>query len=190
MQTHKNSAARRARRARTRARPSQTLPQPSVVDVDPGDPSQQLDEAGEFHVVPLEVEALPEAEADADTDLAVELAEEEGETDLEDEEYGLEPGEEPTAEQRTARAKDRGDLYGVHTPPATDTDVAPDRPSQSTDGETWTEELLAHAAEGGAVAEHELDVTEEAEDPHWGHHGTESRDRPVADKGAGGRGGL
>lgn len=180
MQPHKHSRRRR-----------EPLPPPSVVDVDPGDPTQQLDEAGEFHITPLEVEALPAAEGDADVDLAIELAEEEDDTQSEDEELGLEPAEPPTADElAAAEREDEGDLYGVHVPRAVDTDVAPDDASQSSDGETWTEELLARAAESGAMPERELDVVEEDEKPHWGHHGTESGDRPVADKGSGGPGGL
>jgi len=36
---------------------SAKLPHRHVVDIDPEDPSQQLDDTGEFHIEPLAVEA-------------------------------------------------------------------------------------------------------------------------------------
>src|SRR5512139_1409543 len=68
---------------------SARLPHHHVVDIDPEDPTQQLDDLGEFHVEPLAVEAQPAAEASEDFDLA--SAENvEGESELEDEASELE----------------------------------------------------------------------------------------------------
>jgi hypothetical protein len=175
-------------KARRRSRP-----QRSVVDIDPGDLAQQLDEAGEFHVDPLEVEAQPSAEAEADVDLAVEIADEEEQTDDEDEALGLEEERVPTADEiAAATTKDVGDLYGVHVPPAADPDIASsdlDTFQDAALGESFTEELLAKTTEGGPTPEHEVDVIDDT-DTHPRHHATESGDRPVADKGSGGPGGL
>jgi hypothetical protein len=57
----------------------------------------------------------------------------------------------------------------------------------SDSGENWTEALEARAAEGGPEPEHEIDVFDEADDTHP-HSAT--KDRPIADLGSGGRGGL
>jgi hypothetical protein len=166
----------------------------SVVDIDPGDPAQQLDEASEFHVDPLDVEARPSAEATADIDLAIELAEEEEGTSEEDEALGLEEERAPTADEIAARtSKDVGDLYGVHMPRASDPELASDDLESFQDatfGESFTEELLAKATEGGPTPEHEVDVVDDSDANHPTHHATESGDRPVADKGSGGPGGL
>ena len=159
----------------------------SVVDTDPGDLSQQLDEAGGFQIEPLDVEARPTAENDAENDLAAELAGEEQRTQEEDEEFGLADGEEPSSEDVAARAhRDTGDLYGVHLP------RAQDREHEDADelGESFTEELRETASEGGPAPEHEIDVLDDSDVNHPTHHPTESGDRPVADKGAGGPGGL
>jgi hypothetical protein len=176
-------------KARRRSRPPR-----SVVDIDPADLAQQLDEAGEFHIDPLEVEAQPSAEAEADVDLAIEIADEEEQTDTEDEALGLEEERLPTADQiAAATTKDVGDLYGVHLPPAADPEIASvdlDSYQDATLGESFTEELLAKATEGGPTPEHEVDVIDDSDENHPTHHSTESGDRPVADKGSGGPGGL
>ncbi len=52
-------------------RQASELPQPSIVDIDPEDPSQLLDDAGQFSIIDLETEAQPQAEADAELDAAV-----------------------------------------------------------------------------------------------------------------------
>ena len=86
-----------------------------------------------------------------------------------------------------------GDLYGVHTPHASDRelDKTADQESfvDSEMGENWLETLGKKAAEYGAEAEEELEVVDNS-DELGGHHSTESGDRPVADKGSGGRGGM
>lgn len=152
------------------------LPQPSLVDIDPEVPSQLLDDAGQYTALPVDVDALPVDEADADIQAATVTAEA-GDTDINS-----------YAEQ----ADDTGDLYGVHTPRAADSDLdkTDDHESfvDSEMGEHWLETLGKKAAEYGAEAEEELDVVDNSDD-HVGH-GSESGDRPVADKGSGGPGGL
>jgi hypothetical protein len=183
MATHKQSVPRdEAERA---MREASELPQPSIVDIDPEDPSQLLDDIGQYSIVDLEVEAQPHAEADADLDAAAETA------DLETSE--IDTPQDTTADAYAAEADDTGDLYGIHTPRAADRDLdkTPDQGSfvDSDEGENWLETLGKKAAEGGAEPEHELDVIDDS-DEHNGHHSTESGDRPVADKGSGGDGGL
>jgi hypothetical protein len=181
MAMHKHSAPRdEAERA---MREASELPQPSIIDVDPEDPSQLLDDVGQYQVVDLEVEAQPQAEADAELDAAVESA------DLSE----VDTPQDTTYDAYAEDANDTGDLYGVHTPPAGDRDLdkTPDQESfvESEAGENWLETLGKHAAEYGAEAEHVVDVIDDS-DEHTGHHGTEGGDRPVADKGSGGDGGL
>ena len=85
--------------------------------------------------------------------------------------------------------RDVGDLYGVRTPHASDTELAApedrDAFAGADGGETWIEALAERAAEGGPAAEEEVAIVDESD----GHHPTETRDRPVADKGSGGPGG-
>src|SRR5262245_49356841 len=139
------------------------LPQPSIVDTDPEDPSQLLDDVGQFSVVPLEVEAQPAAESEADVDAAVyETAAEGGELD-----------ELATPSQTIADAyveaprRDTGDLYGVRTPHATDRqpDTTSDREEfvDSEQGENWLETLGKKAAEYGAEAEEEIVVVDDSD---------------------------
>lgn len=151
---------------------------PSVVDLDPEDPTQLLDEAGQFSVVDvdLEVEAQPHAEADAELDAAVATTADDY-TDITDD----------------TEMPDTGDLYGIHMPKAADRDldVNPDGESfRDADlGEHAFETLEKKMAENGAAPEEELDVTDDS-DPDGGHHKTDTRDRPIADRGSGGPGGL
>ncbi|HEY5945210.1 MAG TPA: hypothetical protein VIV40_06955 [Kofleriaceae bacterium] len=170
-------------------REASELPQPSIVDVDPEDPSQLLDE-GTYNIVDLGVEAQPHAEADADLDAAV--AEADADENEEDDVSEIDTPEDTTADAYAAEADDTGDLYGIHTPRAADRDLdtTPDREQfvDSNDGENWLETLGKKAAEGGVAAEQEVVVIDDS-DEHRGHHSTE-RDRPVADKGSGGDGGL
>jgi hypothetical protein len=132
-------------------------------EIDPDELNQQLDDSGDF-----QVEAQPDAEATEDREAA--------ETEPQ------------------PRVKDVGDLYGVHLPPASDRDLdgAEDQESfrDSTLGETFVEELITHATEGGPTEEHLIDVVDDSDADHPTHHATESRDRPVADKGSGGPGGV
>lgn len=178
---HKHSVPRDdAQRA---MREASELPQPSIIDVDPEDPSQLLDDAGQYQVVDLEVEAQPQAEADAEIDAAVETA------DMSE----VDTPEDTTFDAYAEEADDTGELYGVHTPPAGDRDLdkTPDQESfvDSEQGENWLETLGKKAAEGGAEAEHVVDPVDNS-DELGGHHSTEAGDPPVADKGSGGDGGL
>jgi hypothetical protein len=89
--------------------------------------------------------------------------------------------------------KDTGELYGVRTPHAGDPDLtAPehlDAFEGAERGENWMEALSEHAAESGPRPEEEVVIVDDS-DSERGHSPTESGDRPVADKGSGGPGGL
>lgn len=159
------------------------LPASSIVDIDPEVPSQLLDDAGQFSVMSVDVDAQPEAEADADLEAATVTAEADE----------IETPSETNMDAYAEQADDTGELYGLHTPHAADRDLdkTADQESfvDSEMGENWLETLGKKAAEYGAEAEEELDVVDNS-DEQGGHHSTESGDRPVADKGSGGRGGL
>lgn len=165
---------------------SAKLPHRHVVDIDPEDPSQQLDDTGEFHIEPLAVEAQPAAEASEDFDIA--SAENvEGESEIEDE---------ATADEHPELGRETGELYGVRTPHAGDTNLAASEDRDSFEGswrgETWLEALEEHATVMGPAPEEEVVIVDDsdvAHPDHRGHHPTEWRDRPVADKGSGGPGG-
>jgi len=95
----------------------------------------------------------------------------------------------PVADREVAEPEgDVGDLYGVHTPPA----AAPFESveSQDDEGRNWLEALEADSTENGPQAEHVIDVTDDSDTDNPGHHKTDTRDRPVADKGSGGPAGL
>jgi len=104
------------------------------------------------------------------------------------------PSQRTADDVAAATRKDLGDLYGVHLTPASDRELAASDDTSSyqdaTLGESFTEELLAKSTEGGALPEHEVIVIDDSDDLHPTHHATESGDRPVADKGSGGPGGL
>ena len=174
-------------------REANELPQPSIVDIDPEDPSQLLDEVGQFSIVPFEVEARPSAEAEADIDAAVMDAHAEEDSEVDEDARELDTPDATTSDAYAEAAEDTGDLYGVHQPRAEDKelDKTPDRESfiDSEGGEHWLETLEKKATEYGVEAEHELDVVDDS-DEHRGHHKSDNRDRPVADKGSGGEGGL
>ena len=131
-------------------------------------PAQTLDDVAQIDVAPLDVDAMPSAEAHDELLRAI----------AESKEGDLERADE-------AQPKETGKLYGVRTPHAADADLA-DGPD---DGEHWLESLSQHATEGGAVPDDELVIIDETDD-HGGAPPTERRDRPVADKGSGGAGGL
>jgi hypothetical protein len=165
---------------------SAKLPQHHVVDVDPEDPTQRLDDIGEIDIEPLTVEAQPAAEASEDLDLAA----------AENVEGDSEPKDEPVSDEAEAAGAEIGELYGVRTPHAGDTalSAAEDRDSfeGAWRGETWLESLEEHATVMGPAPEEEVVIVDDSdiEHPdHRGHHPSE-RDRPIADKGSGGPGGL
>jgi hypothetical protein len=124
-------------------REASDLPQASIVDLDPEDPAQLLDDAGQFSVVDvdLEVDAEPQAEADAELDAAVATTAEDyieviDDTDVE----GV------------------GDLYGVHVPKSADAgnmDLTQDGESfqDSELGEHVFETLEKKLAESGTAAD-------------------------------------
>jgi hypothetical protein len=91
-----------------------------------------------------------------------------------------------TAQMGAIAAQDEGDLYGVHTPIASDRQL-PDDDRAFDSGQNWIEALEERSVEGGPLPEHELDVVDEADNKH--PH-TETKDRPIADLGSGGRGGM
>jgi len=156
--------------------PSNKQTQPSVVDVDPEDPSQALDEAGQFSVVQVDVDAQPHAEADAELDAAVATTADDY-TDIVD----------------ATDIGDAGDLYGVHVPRAADADSNLTRDRETFDdadkGEHVFDTLQKKMAENGPAPETDVDVEDDS-DPDGGHHKTDTRDRPIADKGSGGPAGL
>ena len=91
-----------------------------------------------------------------------------------------------TTEPMPAVRADEGELYGIHTPPATDRSI-PDADHAFEAGQNWTEALEERSAEGGPLPEHEIDVIDETVDVH---PNSETKDRRIADLGSGGRGGL
>jgi hypothetical protein len=202
---HTNKESRHGR-ARTAMRELGNLPQRSLVDVDPEDPSQLLDDADQYSVVDLDLEAKSRAEADAELDAAVANSagegavvgvegglEDEDETDVEEDSVELDTPSQTTADATAKSHRDSGDLYGVHLTRAADNDldVNPDRESfvDSTLGEHAFETLEKKMVENGPTAEADVVIIDET-DSEAGHHPTESGDRPVADKGSGGPSGL
>lgn len=182
-------------------REANNLPHRSIVDLDPEDPTQRLDDGSQFSTSDLNIEAQPHAEADAELAAAVaDTAGEEGGEENEEEasEVDEDASELDTPSQTTAdayadAAHDTGELYGVHLPrPAeSDIDINPDGESfrDSELGEHAFETLEKKMAEFGADPERELDIVDNS-DADRGHHSIDRRDRPVADKGSGGSGGL
>jgi hypothetical protein len=169
--------------------PPGTVPEDTIADLDPSDPVQQLDEAQDFHVEPLDVNVYPEAERQDEIDAALDLAE----SDEDEDEKDDVDDDDLTADERTAELGDVGELYGLHLPPAQDVErgTGPDlgQYAESELGETWLETLETDSAEGGPVPERAVDPIDDS-DELGGHHATESGDRPVADKGSGGPAGL
>jgi hypothetical protein len=159
-----------------------------VVDLDPEDPAQRLDDAD--HELPsLAVEAQPASEAEAElAAAAAEVFAEQGGEEGEEKAVSVTEPAETHAELFAQDAHETGELYGVRTPHASDTDVPEDRDAFD-EGQNWLEALGERAAEGGPVEEEAVVVVDDSDLDHRGHHPTE-RDRPVADKGSGGPGGL
>ena len=112
-----------------------------------------------------------------DADLDVDVVADSAQLDLDEE-------SKPTA--RMAAVSDQGELYGIHTPAAADRHI-PDNDASFEVGQNWIEALEERAIEGGPEPEHDLDVEDEADDTH--PH-SDTKDRPIADLGSGGRGGM
>lgn len=180
---------RRRRRAAARWRASADARHASILDVlpgamtaDPTDPLQSFDEAAELRGDPLDFDARSSVDAEAEQDLAA------LESELDEAAFDPDPRA-PAAfdEIETPRPRqDAGDLYGAHTPPAVDR-THPEDDRAFEEGETWLEALQTDSVEYGAEAEHEIDVTDTADDAP---HPSDTRDVPVADKGSGGMRGV
>ena len=159
-------------------REASELPQPSIVDIDPEDPAQLLDDAEQYSIIDMNVDAEPQAEADAELDAAVATTTADDYTDIID----------------ATDIGDAGDLYGVHVPRAADAggDLTDDRESfkDSELGEHVFETIQKKMAENGTADPTEDVEFEDDSDHDRGHSKTDRRDRPVADKGSGGPAGM
>jgi hypothetical protein len=173
-----------------RARPSGTSDEPDAIPdsfaADPQDAVQSFDDIYPLHVEELGVEAMTEADVEGDLELA------ETETFLEDEgeqEPELAGDRVENLDDIERRAHDVGDLYGIHTPHATDRDH-PDDDHAFAEGQNWMEALETDAAEGGPAPEEGIEDVVDDEDVYDPPHASDTRDRPVADRGSGGPGGI
>jgi hypothetical protein len=164
---------------------------------DPTDPLQRLDEAPELEVTPLDVDAVSAADVAAAEDLAIleddldETADRDTAVIARAEADQTEVISEAVAFDLAdaAHERDAGDLYGAHTLPAQDRDH-PDNDQAFDRGENGLAALAACAAENGPEPERGLDDIVDDEDVLRAPHPSDSRDRPVADHGSGGRPGL
>lgn len=186
---------RRRRRAQRAADHFQPFRQPFPVDLT--DPLQRFDEAPELEATPLDVDAVSQADVAAAEDLAI-LEDDLDETADRDIEVIVRAAADETAViaeavacdlAEPAHERDTGDLYGAHTPPAQDREH-PDEDRAFDSGENWLEALEASAAENGPEPERALDDVVDDEDVWSPPHASDTRDRPVADHGSGGRPGL
>jgi hypothetical protein len=135
------------------------------------------------HHQPAPVAPEPEAAGDGELDVDVDVAGDDAQLDDTSDDTS---DDDTRATLRMGAYRDEGDLYGVHTPAASDRTL-PDDDRAFESGQNWIEALEERSAEGGPLPEHEIDVVDEADDKH--PH-TERKDRPIADLGSGGRGGL
>ncbi|HEX4453891.1 MAG TPA: hypothetical protein VH143_23665 [Kofleriaceae bacterium] len=129
------------------------------------------------HVADIADATSDDDDDDSDVDVDVDVAADSAQLDHDEDSRTTAP---------MAAVLDQGDLYGVHTPPAADRRI-PDNDAAFDAGQNWIEALEERAAEGGPEPEHELEVVDEADETH--PH-TDTKDRPIADLGSGGRGGL
>ena len=166
------------RRVRRRRRWQMLDLEPERLPNDPTDPLQGFDEAAELRTVPLAYDAQPFDEALADQDRAIY----ESELDVVDAELVIDDPDAPGG-------RDTGDLYGAHTPTATDRDH-PDDDQAFAEGQNWIEALETSAVENGPVPEEDLDEIVDDDDAYAPPHASDTRDRPIADRGSAGRGGL
>ena len=83
---------------------------------------------------------------------------------------------------------DTGDLYGVHVPPAQVTSHL-DNDMAMESGQNWLEALQTDAIEGGPLPERTLEIIDDEELEHIPHH-SDTKDRPIADRGSGGPAGA
>jgi hypothetical protein len=190
-------AARTIVRAWRRRRARHTPDDLQQLRPDPTDPLQQLDEPPELEVAPLDVDAVSAADVAAAEDLAI-LEDDLDETADRDTAVIAHAEADETAViseavacglAEPAHERDTGDLYGAHTPPAQDREH-PDEDRAYDNGEHWLEALEASAAENGPEPERGLEDVVDDEDVLQPPHPSDTRDRPVADHGSGGRAGL
>ncbi len=161
------------------------------------DPLQRLDEVPELEVTPLSVDAVSAADVAAAEDLAI-LEDDLDETADRDTGVIAHAEADETAViseavaydlAEPAHERDAGDLYGAHTPRAQDREH-PDDDRAFDSGQNWLEALETSAAELGPEPERGLDDVVDDEDVLQPPHPSDTRDRPVADYGSGGRTGL
>ena len=153
---------------------------PDDLGPDPGDPVQGFDEAGGMHVADLDIDAMDAADAEAAQDLAS------LESEFDESAVELDTPSQTTIDAQNVSVDDTGELYGVHTPHAANTDLMDDRTAFD-EGQNWIEALETSAAEYGAEPEEELDVVD---DMDTAPHPSDMRDTPVADRGSGGPAGV
>jgi len=174
---------RSQRRARRANEPESDAVAFADLNPDPGDPVQGFDEAAELYVEPLEFDAQSTTDSETAQDLAT------LESELDEQALELDTPSQTDADAiANATRRDGGDLYGVHVPRAVDRKL-PDDDEAFDGGENWLEALEASAAENGAEPEQELEIIDDSDD-HDGHHPTDMRDIPVADRGSAGPRGL
>jgi hypothetical protein len=153
---------------------------------DPRDPVQQLDEVQQFHDEELGIDAVDAAEAEVARDLDLQATPHVA-LDPDPVPPSASPVEPGETEAEIARARrGSGDLYGLHTPDAADRELRDDDQTFE-EGENWLEALEATSTENGPEPEEELDVVDEDDVEH---PPTDTRDIPVADRGAAGPRGL
>jgi hypothetical protein len=158
---------------------------PDSYAADPRDLVQTLDEINPLHVEDLGVEAMTAADAEGD----LELAETESFLEEEEEEEEAVLDRSVNLDDIEQRAHDVGDLYGSHTPHATDREH-PDDDHAFAEGQNWLEALETDAAEGGPEPEEGIEDVVDDEDVYDPPHASDMRDRPVADRGSGGPAGI
>ena len=148
---------------------------------DPGDPVQGFDEVGDMHVADLDIDVLDAADAEAAQDLAS------LESELDESALELDTPSQTTIDAQNVSVDATGELYGVHTPYAANTEL-PDGDASFDEGQNWIEALETSAVEYGAAPEEEVDIVDDSDTAP--HSRTLTRDTPVADRGSGGPGGV
>jgi len=166
--------------------------------VDLRDPVQRFAEAPELEATPLAVDAVSQADIAAAEDLAILEEDVDEAAELDTARIAQADADEAALTREAiaygdpddrAHDRDAGDLYGAHTPAAQDRDHPDDDRAFET-GENWLEALAASAAENGPEPEHGLDDIVDDDDVLHPPHRSDTRDRPIADLGSGGRPGL
>jgi hypothetical protein len=107
---------------------------------------------------------------------------------LDEDALELDTPEATTLDAVERSSHDIGALYGVATPRAVDRSH-PDDDVAMESGQNWIEALETDAVEGGAEPEKPLSITDDADVDHSSVR-ADSDDIPVADRGAGGPGGI